>query len=80
MNKRTYDLSVGAIDLLFWAIVGALAGELVNILGVALAGWHSDLWGAMVAAGAAGGLIFRLQAALCSIVADWRGVCPLNRI
>jgi hypothetical protein len=45
MNKRTYDLSVGAIDLLFWAIVGALAGELVNILGVALAGWHSDLWG-----------------------------------
>jgi len=44
MNKRTYDLSVRAIDLLFWAIVGALIGELVNFLGVALAGWHSDLW------------------------------------
>jgi hypothetical protein len=62
MNKRTYDLGVRAIDLLFWAIVGALAGELVNILGVALAGWHSDLWWGMVAAGAVGGLIFRLQA------------------
>jgi hypothetical protein len=60
MNKRTYDLSVGAIDLLFWAIIGALAGELVN--SVALAGWHSDLWCGMVAAGAVGGLIFRLQA------------------
>jgi len=62
MNKRTYDLSVGAIDLLFWAIVGALAGELLNILGVALAGWHSDLRCGTVAAGAVGGLIFRLQA------------------
>jgi hypothetical protein len=79
MNKRTYDLSVGAIDLLFWAIVGALAGELVNSLGVALAGWRSDLWWG-IAAGAVGGLIFRLQAALCSIVADWRHVCPLNEI
>jgi hypothetical protein len=41
---------------------GPLAGELVNVLGVALAGWHSGLWWGMVAAGAVGGLIFRLQA------------------
>jgi hypothetical protein len=38
MNKRTYDLRVRAIDLLFWAFVGALAGELVHFLGVTLAG------------------------------------------
>jgi hypothetical protein len=43
MNKRTYNLRVRAIDLLFWAFVGALAGELVHFLGVTLAGWHSDL-------------------------------------
>jgi hypothetical protein len=62
MNKRTYDLRIRAIDLLFWAFVGALAGELVHFLGVTLAGWHSDLWWGIVAAGAVGGLIFRLQA------------------
>jgi uncharacterized membrane protein len=62
MNKRIYDLLVRAIDLLFWAIVGALAGELVHFLGVALAGWHSVFWWGIVAAGAVGGLIFRLQA------------------
>ena len=62
MNKKAYDLRVWAIDLLFWAFVGALIGELVHFLGVALAGWHSGLWWGIVAAGAVGGLIFRLQA------------------
>jgi hypothetical protein len=43
MNKRTYDLRVRAIDLLFWAFVGALAGELVHFLGVTLASGLSAL-------------------------------------